>query len=83
MTAFILQDQLAPIVGTLDEDARLLDLHAALDLLNHSTARDKSLQRRQDHDIHDFLNNIKQWYNRSPLPNCCAHIFVTSAPDIR
>ena len=50
MTASILQEQLAPIVETMREHARLLDLHAAL--LNHSTAMNQSLQRRQDRTIY-------------------------------
>jgi hypothetical protein len=56
MTASILQEQLAPIVETLHEHARLLDLHAAL--LNHSTAMDRYNVGKID-DIRDFQNNIK------------------------
>jgi len=39
MTASILQEQLAPIVGTLRGHARLLDLHAAH--LDHNTAMNR------------------------------------------
>ena len=56
MTASILQEQLAPIVETLREHARLLDLHAAL--LNHSTAMNRYNVGKID-DIRDFQNNIK------------------------
>jgi len=56
MTASILQEQLAPIVDTLREHARLLDLHAAL--LNHSTAMNRYNVGKLD-DIRDFQNNIK------------------------
>ncbi|KAF8502116.1 hypothetical protein F5888DRAFT_1669362, partial [Russula emetica] len=55
MTASILQEQLAPIVDTLREHARLLDLHAAL--LNHSTAMNRYNVGKID-DIRDFQNNI-------------------------
>ncbi len=56
MTASILEEQLAPIVETLREHARLLDLHAAL--LNHSTAMNRYNVGKLD-DIRDFQNNIK------------------------
>ena len=56
MTASILQEQLAPIVETLREHARLLDLHSAL--LNHSTAMNRYNVGKID-DIRDFQNNIK------------------------
>jgi hypothetical protein len=56
MTASILQEQLAPIVDTLREHARLLDLHAAL--LNHSTAMSRYNVGKID-DIRDFQNNVK------------------------
>ena len=56
MTASILQEQLAPILETLREHARLLDLHAAL--LNHSTAMNRYNVGKLD-DIRDFQNNIK------------------------
>jgi len=56
MTASILEEQLAPIVETLREHARLLDLHAAL--LNHSTAMNHYNVGKLD-DIRDFQNNIK------------------------
>jgi hypothetical protein len=59
MITSIQQDQLATIVEALREDARLLDLHAALDLLNHSTAMNHYNVGKTD-DIHDFQNNIKQ-----------------------
>jgi hypothetical protein len=59
MITSILQDQLATIVEALREDARLLDLHAALDLLNHSTAINRYNLGKID-DIRDFHNNIKQ-----------------------
>jgi hypothetical protein len=54
--ASILQEQLAPIVETLREHARLLDLHAAL--LNHSTTMNRYNVGKID-DIRDFQNNIK------------------------
>lgn len=56
MTASILQEQLAPIIETLREHAKLLDLHAAL--LNHSTAMNRYNVGKLD-DIRDFQNNIK------------------------
>jgi hypothetical protein len=56
MTASILQEQLAPIVETLREHAKLLDLHAAL--MNHSTAMNRYNVGKID-DIRDFQNNIK------------------------
>lgn len=56
MTASILREQLAPILDTLREHARLLDLHAAL--LNHSTAMNRYNVGKLD-DIRDFQNNIK------------------------
>lgn len=56
MTASVLQEQLAPILETLREHARLLDLHAAL--LNHSTAMNRYNVGKLD-DIRDFQNNIK------------------------
>jgi hypothetical protein len=56
VTASILQEQLAPIVETLREHARLLDLHSAL--LNHSTAMNRYNVGKTD-DIRDFQNNIK------------------------
>jgi hypothetical protein len=56
MTASILQEQLVPIVETLREHARLLDVHAAL--LNHSTAMNRYNVGKID-DIRDFQNNIK------------------------
>ena len=65
MTASILQEQLAPIVETLREHARLLDLHAAL--LNHSTAMNRYNVGKID-DIRDFQNNIKCVVLSSSLP---------------
>jgi hypothetical protein len=56
MAASILQEQLAPIVETLREHARLLDLHSAL--LNHSTGMNRYNVGKID-DIRDFQNNIK------------------------
>jgi hypothetical protein len=56
VAAAILQEQLAPIVETLREHARLLDLHSAL--LNHSTAMNRYNVGKID-DIRDFQNNIK------------------------
>ena len=56
MAASILQEQLAPIVETLREHARLLDLHAAL--LNHSTTMNRYNVGKID-DIRDFQNNVK------------------------
>jgi hypothetical protein len=56
MTASILHEQLAPIVETLREHARLLDLHTAL--LNHSTAMGRYNVGKID-DIRDFQNNVK------------------------
>jgi hypothetical protein len=56
MTASILREQLAPILDTLREHARLLDLHAAL--LNHSTAMNRYNVGKLD-DIRDFQNNVK------------------------
>ena len=56
MTASILQEQLAPIVETLREHARLLDLHSAL--LNHSTAVNR-YNVGKIHEIRDLQNNVK------------------------
>lgn len=56
MVTSILQEQLAPILGTLREHARLLDLHAAL--LNHSTAINRYNVGKLD-DIRDFQTNLK------------------------
>ena len=56
MTASIVQEQLAPILETLREHARLLDVHAAL--LNHSTTMNRYNVGKID-DIRDFQNNIK------------------------
>lgn len=56
LTASIVQEQLAPILDTLREHAKLLDLHAAL--LNHSTAMNRYNVGKLD-DIRDFQANIK------------------------
>jgi hypothetical protein len=56
LTACIVQEQLAPILKTLQEHAKLLDLHAAL--LNHSTAMNSYNVGKLD-DIRDFQSNIK------------------------
>jgi hypothetical protein len=51
ITVSMLQEQLAPIVETMREHARLLDLHAAL--LNHSTAINRYNVGKID-DMRDF-----------------------------
>ncbi len=56
LTARIVQEQLAPILETLQEHAKLLDLSAAL--LNHSTAMNRYNVGKLD-DIRDFQANIK------------------------
>ena len=56
LTASIVQEQLAPILETLREHAKLLDLHAAL--LTHSTAMNRHNVGKLD-DIRDFQANIK------------------------
>ena len=56
LTASIVQEQLTPILETLREHAKLLDLHAAL--LNHSTAMSRYNVGKLD-DIRDFQANIK------------------------
>jgi|HubBroStandDraft_3_1064219.scaffolds.fasta_scaffold556215_1 hypothetical protein len=56
LMANIVQEQLAPVLETLRENAKLLDLHAAL--LNHSTAMNRYNVGKLD-DIRDFQANIK------------------------
>ena len=56
LMAGIVQEQLAPVLETLRENAKLLDLHAAL--LNHSTAMNRYNVGKLD-DIRDFQANIK------------------------
>ena len=56
LTASVIQDQLAPILQTLREHAKMLNLHAAL--LNHSTAMNRYNVGKLD-DIRDFQTNIK------------------------
>ena len=56
LTASIVQEQMAPILQTLREHAKLLDLHAAL--LNHSTSMNRYNVGKLD-DIRDFQTNIK------------------------
>jgi len=56
LMASIVQEQLAPVLETLREHAKLLDLHAAL--LNHSTAMNRYNVGKLD-DIRDFQANIK------------------------
>jgi hypothetical protein len=56
LTARIVQEQLAPILETMREHAKLLDVHTAL--LNHSTAMNRYNVGKLD-DIRDFQTNIK------------------------
>ena len=56
LTARIVQEQLTPILETLREHAKLLDLHAAL--LNHNAAMNRYNVGKLD-DIRDFQANIK------------------------
>jgi hypothetical protein len=56
MTASILQEQLAPILTTLREHAKLLDLHAAL--INHSTVMNRYNVGKLD-DIRDLQVAVK------------------------
>ncbi|KAI9458537.1 hypothetical protein F5148DRAFT_1287362 [Russula earlei] len=79
VTASILREQLAPILKTLQEHAKLLDMHAAL--LNHSNAMNRYNVGKLD-DIRDFQSNInyklqffiepeKRWhpnYRNPPVP---------------
>ena len=51
-----MQEQLAPILATLREHAKLLDIHAAL--LNHSTTMNRYNVGKLE-DIRDFQTNIK------------------------
>jgi hypothetical protein len=52
----LLQEQLAPILGTLKEHARLLDCHTAL--LNHSTVMNRYNVGKLD-DLRDIQNLVK------------------------
>jgi hypothetical protein len=56
MVARLLQEQLAPILGTLKEHARLLDVHTAL--LNHSTAMNRYNVGKLE-DLRDLQNSVK------------------------
>ena len=56
MVARLLQEQLAPILGTLKEHARLLDVHTAL--LNHSTTMNRYNVGKL-HDLRDLQNSVK------------------------
>ncbi|KAI0256610.1 hypothetical protein BJV78DRAFT_1150607 [Lactifluus subvellereus] len=55
MVAHLLQEQLAPIVDTLREHARLLDFHTAL--LNHSTIMSRYNVGKLD-DLRDLQNSV-------------------------
>ncbi|KAI0256611.1 hypothetical protein BJV78DRAFT_1150608 [Lactifluus subvellereus] len=57
MVAHLLQEQLAPIVDTLREHARLLDFHTAL--LNHSTIMSRYNVGKLD-DLRDLQNSVKR-----------------------
>jgi hypothetical protein len=56
MVAHLLQEQLAPILSTLKEHARLLDCHTAL--LNHSTVMNRYNIGKLD-DLRELQNNEK------------------------
>jgi len=56
MVACILQEQLAPILETIREHSRLLDLHSAL--LNHSTIMNRYNVGKLD-DLRDLQTNVK------------------------
>jgi precorrin-4 methylase len=56
MVAHLLQEQLAPIIETLREHARLLDCHTAL--LNHSTTMNRYNVGKLE-DLRDLQNSVK------------------------
>jgi len=77
LTASILQEHLAPIVQTLQEHAKLMDVHTAL--LNHSTVMNRYNVGKIE-DIRDFQNNIKYVTSLAPrlLPGSPNIVVVTS-----
>lgn len=56
MVAGMLEEQLAPILETIREHSRLLDLHSAL--LNHSTIMNRYNIGKLD-DLRDLQTNVK------------------------